>query len=210
MSPGPVPASYTHCLDIARVYIGVPTRSGAESPFFPALALGVEMTGPMCGSFPPDSGGVPVWCIRPSHFVAVAMSDRFRAISARGIDSRMFAVCTELADPQSTVDCGGPHRFELFAATHRVAVRRDLAGGARRRLPCDILTATGLAEVTAGGALTMEAVSYGFLEDGTMLEGRKSSGPTDTYAVCRIRPTDDQQRLTTSLRGIGSDRLPLR
>lgn len=211
LGSGSVPPAHMPCLDLARVYIGVPETSGVQNPYFPALALGVAMTGPNQRQLSAGQrwGACVVYPDLPFTSPGEPYDIVLQGISMRGIEAQSFALCTDTADPQTTVDCGRPHHFELFGTTLGLLPAGISQADLDESCRAIILAATGLPEVTAGGLLTMEAVSYGFLEDGAMLEGRTSGGPTETYAICRVRPTDERRNLTTSIRGISMGRLPL-
>ena len=125
----------------------------------------------------------------------------------------LIGVCRQ--DPLEYLSCAQPHRSEVFADADLSAPEltqdqldqgcRDLVG-----------TQTGMSDITAAGALTVEVTIGAFREQTTDVEpipdlsaARNLVPPADyLYAQCLVSATDPAGRLTGSLRGLGSAPVP--
>lgn len=125
----------------------------------------------------------------------------------------LIGMCRQ--DPLEYVSCARPHRTEVFADADLSSpelTQEQLDQGCR-----DLVgRQTGMPDITAGGALTVEVTIGAFREQTTDMEpvpdlsaARNLLPPADyLYARCLVSTTDPARRLTGSLRGLSSAPVP--
>jgi len=131
----------------------------------------------------------------------------------QGRGQHLFAVCIDELGGGLPTGCQEPHRYEIFGTlgeTVTTPAQPDL------QVSCAevIAAATGMPDITAGGALSVQVVRFAYDDDGTMVVGDR--GPVSDAgaqgigsAFCLITPTRDVQHLTASLRELGAGPVPL-
>jgi hypothetical protein len=197
ISVGDRSALDTRCLAAAGAYLGW-DEQGPQQPgdWYPIAAFSAVLVGPdarqrasgqrwaaclVHGSWP--SAGALTW----SGTAQGAWRRSGEAVAP-------FTACWDVPEGEP-VSCLSRHREELFAsmATTVDTTERGLLESCREL----VVAATGMADPTRDGALTVEATIHGGGFGG------------DSYAQCAVAPSDPDRRLTSTLRNLGSGPLPL-
>ena len=177
-------------------------------PWWPAIQIQVVLIGPdprqraagqdwaACLLYPPpDSTGLPG-----------SLADPLRDSWQDGRNAGAFAICIDAVEAAIPTGCQGRHRFEIFGTSDSSSMdvsEAELQNSCREL----ISDATAMPDITAGGALSAEAVRFRYDQFGSPTVGDEPSGSGSAF--CLVHPSQDNRRLTASLRGLGNGLVPI-
>jgi hypothetical protein len=185
------------CWDSAGTYLGHP-RGFDVQEWIPAIAYGAAFVGPDLRQRAAGQrwAACVVFAVEPvggaSRPLVGSVADAFARPRP---NTPEFAVCQERAGGGAFA-CSRPHVVEVFATSLRAA--SEVSAEAVRRTCQELVAdATGMPDPTAGGRLTVATTT-------------DDAGPAEyVFTQCVVTVTDPARRLTSTVRHLGTDPLPL-